>query len=86
MICPYCKSKFIQKKGVRRNNQRYRCNKCKKQFQSPIYNDYIDIVEDVHSGNIYKLDCSETVRIYCATDIHHGAIEHDYKKFNFASW
>ena len=39
MICPYCASKSVRKKGFQGNNQRWRCMSCNKQYQTPIFYD-----------------------------------------------
>jgi transposase-like protein len=40
-VCPSCASSHTRKKGIRRNNQRWTCNECRRQFTAPIdYTEY----------------------------------------------
>ena len=82
MTCPYCQSLFLTKRGKRNNKQKYQCKSCKKWFSSPI-DEIIEINKDITPGNIFKYKTSKnTLRIHCGTDIHHGANEHHYEKFD----
>ena len=40
-VCPSCASSHTRKKGIRRNQQRWTCNECRRQFTAPIdYTEY----------------------------------------------
>jgi len=40
-VCPGCASSHTRKKGIRRNQQRWVCNECRRQFTAPIdYTEY----------------------------------------------
>ena len=40
-VCPCCASSHTRKKGIRRNQQRWVCNECRRQFTAPIdYTEY----------------------------------------------
>jgi len=82
MTCPHCQSLFIKKKGKRNEKQRFICNACKKQWTSPL-TDLIEINKDVKCGGVFKYKTDkDVIRIHCGTDIHHGANEHHYDKFD----
>lgn len=84
MICPHCTSNNVDKRGVRRGNQKFCCQTCKKWFQTPIKSDFREDIysRDIEPGQVLHAKFKNTVRIYCATDIHHGANEHHWEKFD----
>ena len=82
MICPHCSSEFVRKQGVRRGKQRYCCTACNKWFSTDYGDQFFEIKKDVEPGSILNVKSKKTLRIYCATDIHHGAEEHHDEKFD----
>ena len=82
MICPHCSSEFVRKQGIRRGKQRYCCTDCKKWFSTDYGDQFFEIKKDIEPGNILNVKSKKTLRIYCATDIHHGAVEHHDEKFD----
>jgi len=91
MICPKCTSILIKKEGTRKRKtgtiQEYSCNACNKWFSVPVENNTEEgakhvFMEDVEPGNILEYKTDKVFRLHCATDIHHGANEHHYDKFN----
>ena len=88
MICPHCQSAYTQKEGTRKRKsktiQEHSCQTCFKWFYTPVLDNEKEsiISEDIEPGFISEYKSTKPVTIHCATDIHHGAAEHDYKKFN----
>ena len=90
MLCPKCMSKYTVKEGTRKRKsgriQEYSCNACTKWFSTPIESDDSDtptsmFPEDIECGDILEYKTDAPFRLHCATDIHHGANEHHWKKF-----
>ena len=90
MLCPKCMSKYTVKEGTRKRKsgriQEYSCNACAKWFSTPIESDDSDtptsmFPEDIECGDILEYKTDAPFRLHCATDIHHGANEHHWKKF-----
>ena len=91
MVCPKCTSTCIQKKGTRKrkqksNVQEYKCMSCTKWFSVPMDSEIEEgsaslFAEDIETGDILEYKADKTFRLYCATDIHHGAAEHHWEKF-----
>ena len=91
MVCPKCTSSCIQKKGTRERKlksdvQEYKCMSCNKWFNVPIDSDIEEgndslFAEDIEPGDILEYKTDKPFRLYCATDIHHGACEHHWEKF-----
>ena len=90
MMCPKCMSSFIVKEGTRKRKhgtvQEYSCNACSKWFSTAIDPDGDAgtsslLPEDIIPGGILEYKTQEAFRLHCATDIHHGANEHDWEKF-----
>lgn len=75
----YGKKKF--KSGVR---QDYKCKACASRFNVPSETVVVERNDRVEPGQIVSVSYDETVRIHGLTDIHVGAVEHDYGKFNEA--
>ena len=79
MICPYCIS------GITREleEDKYACKSCGKSFYAP--GDSLTTEEpcmDIEPGKVFKVKSDSNIKIHCATDVHHGAKEHHYEKFN----
>ena len=93
MICPRCNSTFVKKNGRRnRKNagivQMMICNTCARSFDVPI-NSFIDKQRPnkkgmISPGQVFRYKSDVTINLHCLTDIHVGAIEHDWKKFKQA--
>ena len=89
MICPKCTSSCVRKEGTRERKERtvqeYKCMSCNKWFNIPIDSDIEEndslFAEDIEPGDILEYKTDKTFRLYCATDIHHGACEHHWEKF-----
>lgn len=84
MICPHCTSNHTKMKGRRKGNQRYVCNTCNKCFQVPIKSEVIEDIycNDITPGKVLSLEYKKPINIHCATDVHHGAAEHHWSKFD----
>ena len=91
MICPKCSSTSLHKQGTRKRKvkptvQEYKCLTCRKYFSVPIDPDLLEkaeslFAEDIEPGDVLEYKTDKTFRLYCATDIHHGASEHHWEKF-----
>ena len=84
MICPHCASNYTRMRGTRNENQRYACMTCKKWFQVPIKSDIAEDIycSDITPGQVLSLKHKKPLNIHCATDVHHGAAEHHWSKFD----
>ena len=70
IICPYCGSKEITKKGFTRNgNQRYFCKSCNKKFVTE-YPEYVSL-EDKKLILKYHLYCGVSI-VDLAKELHHA--------------
>ena len=80
---PMCCSKRMNKNGIEGASQRYRCRKCgkNKSITLELAMTGFDIIE---SSEVLVLDYDHPVNIHGLTDIHHGAVAHDVKKFDRA--
>jgi len=79
MICPYCISGVTK----RLDSDKFTCKSCGKVFFAP--NDSLVSEEpcmDIEPGKVFKVKYDDPISIHCATDVHHGAKEHHYEKFN----
>jgi len=90
MVCPKCTSCCIRKQGTRERAsgnvvQEYKCMSCNKWFSTPIENDVEDsqsiFPDSIEPGSVLKYVTDKEFRLHCATDIHHGAAEHHWEKF-----
>jgi predicted phosphodiesterase len=86
MICPKCASAYIIKEGVRERKkgkvQEYSCKGCNKWFSTLITEEADTIIkEDIDPGDILEYKTEGSFKLHCATDIHHGANEHHWSKF-----
>ena len=83
MICPYCISGITELTKDSKSNSQYKCKSCGKVFYAP--NETIATDEpcmDIEPGKVLKVAYDKPIKLHCATDVHHGAKEHDYTKFN----
>ena len=90
MLCPKCMSKYTVKEGTRKRKngriQEYSCNSCAKWFSSPIKPGDSDVSvsmfpKDIECGDVLEYKTDAPFKLHCATDIHHGANEHHWEKF-----
>ena len=83
MICPYCTSGITNRTKDGESEDRYACKSCGKIFFAP--NETLTTEEpcmDIEPGKIFKVKYDKSIKLHCATDVHHGAKEHHYDKFN----
>ena len=85
MICPHCNSKKVQSRGSRIRNsgikvREFSCKECKKWFT--IHLNQPQVPEDIEPGQVLELSYDKPIKLHCATDVHHGAVEHHYEKFD----
>jgi len=64
--------------------QEYKCGDCSRYFSIQIAVDDIYELKAVEPGEILEVDGGEGIRIHGLTDVHVGAVEHDFKKFKEA--
>ena len=88
MVCPRCASLFVKKDGIRRlksggRSQRYKCGGCKRKFTVPIMKN-APVDRSVNPGDVFRFETDSTVRVHGLTDIHVGANEFDFEKFEEA--
>ena len=83
MICPYCTSGITTLKKDSETNSQYVCKSCGKGFYAP--NESMVTEEpllDIEPGKVFQVSYDKPVNIHCATDVHHGALEHHWEKFD----
>tara|TARA_R110002020_G_scaffold188288_5_gene387027 strand:+ start:401 stop:1279 length:879 start_codon:yes stop_codon:yes gene_type:complete len=85
MICPHCNSKKVQSRGTRIRNsgvkvREFSCKECKKWFT--VHLNQPQVPEDIDPGQVLQLSYDKPIKLHCATDVHHGACEHHYEKFD----
>lgn len=73
--------KKIQRTGTK---QEYKCKACARRFLTPRESVVIEKTENIEPGRIFSAEFDDTIHIHALTDIHVGAVEHDFKKFNEA--
>ena len=89
MRCPKCNSMKTTKNGVKilvtgNRTQEYKCGDCSRYFSIQIAVDDIYELKAVEPGEILEVDGGEGIRIHGLTDVHVGAVEHDFKKLQEA--
>ena len=89
MRCPKCNSMKTTKNGVKilvtgNRTQEYKCGDCKRYFSIQIAVDDIYELKAVEPGEILEVDGGKGIRIHGLTDVHVGAVEHDFKKLQEA--
>jgi len=91
MLCPHCGSNKVHKDGVRERKsgkiiQEYECQHigCNKYFSTTLQDAILEEVNKNHvsPGDILRYNFDKPIRIHAATDIHHGACEHNWKLFD----
>jgi len=85
MICPHCNSKKVGSRGTRIRNsgikvREFSCKECNKWFT--IHLNQPQVPEDIEPGQVLELSYKNPIKVHCATDVHHGAVEHHYEKFD----
>jgi len=89
MRCPKCNSIKTTKNGVKilvtgNRTQEYKCGDCSRYFSIQIAVDDIYELKAVEPGEILEVDGGKGIRIHGLTDVHVGAVEHDFKKLQEA--
>jgi predicted phosphodiesterase len=90
MICPHCGGNYTTKNGSYKGKdkeriQRYSCKVCNRSFSVPEYSDVTEksfLTTDARADRILQFKFDDTIRVYGATDIHHGANEHHWEMFD----
>ena len=91
MNCPHCGSNKVHKDGVRERKsgkvvQEFECQNisCNKYFSVKIQDALLEEVRGnrVEPGDILRYNFDKPIRLHGATDIHHGAVEHNWKLFD----
>ena len=91
MLCPHCGSNKVHKDGVRERKsgkiiQEYECQHigCNKYFSTTLQDAILEEINKNHvsPGDILRYNFDKPIRIHAATDIHHGANEHNWKLFD----
>jgi len=86
MKCPKCGSLKTKRNGVKvlqngNRTQEFKCSNCIRYFSMQIDVDDIHQLKHVEPGDILEVDGGKEIRIHGLTDVHVGAVEHDFKKF-----
>ena len=79
MICPHCLSDYTHSHGKRKDKIRYKCVPCGRTFSVPVKS---EISTETEKVSVLNCEFTHPIRLHCATDIHHGAIEHHHSKFD----
>ena len=91
MLCPHCGSNKVHKDGVRERKcgkiiQEFECQHigCNKYFSTTLQDAILEEINANHvkPGDILRYNFDKPIRIHAATDIHHGANEHNWKLFD----
>ena len=89
MRCPKCNSINTNKNGVKilvtgNRTQEFKCRDCKRYFSIQIDVEVVHELKYVEPGDILEVDGGEELRVHGLTDVHVGAVEHDFKKLEDA--
>ena len=89
MRCPKCNSLKTKKNGTKilvtgNRTQEFRCLNCSRYFSVQIDVSVLQELKYVEPGDILEVSAKKEIRIHGLTDIHVGAVEHDFKKFEEA--
>ena len=89
MRCPRCNSLKTQKNGVKilktgNRTQEFKCGGCGRYFSIQIDVNVLHELKYVEPGDILEVSAKKEIRIHGLTDVHVGAVEHDFKKFEEA--
>tara|TARA_R110000744_G_scaffold8350_2_gene27836 strand:+ start:608 stop:1495 length:888 start_codon:yes stop_codon:yes gene_type:complete len=87
--CPKCNSINTSKNGVKilvsgNRSQEFKCKDCNRHFSLQISVDALHEIKYVEPGDILEVDGGDVLRIHGLTDVHVGAVEHDFKKLDEA--
>ena len=87
MVCPRCSSLHVKKDGKKKQknyvNQQYQCKSCTRYFSVPI-SSQIKENEEISPGEVFRYESDKVVRVHGLTDVHVGANEFDFQKFQQA--
>jgi predicted phosphodiesterase len=89
MRCPRCNSLKTRKNGVKilvtgNRTQEFKCVDCSRYFSIQVDVNVLHELKYVEPGEILEIDGGKELRLHGLTDVHVGAVEHDYKKFEEA--
>ena len=89
MRCPRCNSLKTQKNGVKilktgNRTQEFKCRGCSRYFSIQVDVNVLHELKYVEPGDILEVSAKKEIRIHGLTDVHVGAVEHDFKKFEEA--
>tara|TARA_R110000824_G_scaffold340246_1_gene526754 strand:+ start:123 stop:1010 length:888 start_codon:yes stop_codon:yes gene_type:complete len=89
MKCPKCNSINTKKNGVKilvsgNRSQEFKCKDCNRHSSIQISVDALHEIKYVEPGDILEVDGGDVIRIHGLTDVHVGAVEHDFKKLDEA--
>ena len=89
MRCPKCNSINTAKNGVKilvtgNRSQEFKCNDCSRYFSVQVSVDSLHELKYVEPGEILEVDGGKQLRVHGLTDVHVGAVEHDFKKLDEA--
>ena len=73
--------KKIQRSGTK---QEYKWKSCARRLLTPRQSDVIARSDNIEPGRIFSAEFDDTIRIHALTDVHVGAVEHDFSKFDEA--
>ncbi|GEM_PF-1598466 len=87
--CPRCNSLKTRKNGVKilvtgNRTQEFKCVDCSRYFSIQVDVNVLHELKYVEPGDILEIDGGKELRLHGLTDVHVGAVEHDYKKFEEA--
>ena len=87
--CPKCNSLKTKKNGTKilktgNRTQEFACKDCHRFFSIQIDVNVLHELKYVEPGEILEIDGGKELRVHGLTDVHVGAVEHDYKKFEEA--
>jgi|TARA_R110000824_G_scaffold15680_1_gene65836 predicted phosphodiesterase len=89
MICPICNSPNTKKNGTKllvtgNRTQEFHCQGCGKYFSFQIDVGEQHRLNSVEPGDILVVEGGNGIRVHGLTDVHVGAVEHDFKKLQDA--
>ena len=89
MKCPKCGSLKTKRNGIRllqsgKRNQEFKCSSCGRYFNMQINVSDSQELRHVEPGDILEVDGDKVLRVHGLTDVHVGAVEHDFAKFEDA--
>ena len=89
MRCPKCNSINTAKNGVKilttgNRSQEFKCNDCSRYFSIQVDVNVLHELKYVEPGEILEIDGGKQLRVHGLTDVHVGAVEHDFKKLDEA--